>query len=275
MSHDPRPSQAVPGLRRMTPTRRGIALSLLLVLVGAAPALAADPGLSLSGSVEYSRGDYGTDADTTIVYAPLTLRVSPTDRLTLGVTVPYIRQTTQNVVVTGGGVAVRKGQERRTEEGLGDVLLKGEYVLLREGLILPEVAGSVKIKFPTADEDRGLGTGEFDETIGVSFSKTFLQRLVGYLDLGYTFVGSPPGADFDNSFSWSVGAAYLLAEPLTLFAFLEGATAISRGQDDPLDLRLGAEYKLTKVVRLTGSGTIGLSEGSADYGVSAGLAFRF
>jgi hypothetical protein len=86
--------------------------------------------------------------------------------------VPYIRQTTQTVVVTEGGVAKRKDKERQlatargsvtqTEDGLGDILLKGEYVLLAEQAALPEITGSLKIKFPTADEDKGLGTGEFD-----------------------------------------------------------------------------------------------------------------
>jgi len=62
---------------------------------------------------------------------------------------------------------------------------------------------------------------------------------------------------------------------LSLFAFLDGATAISRGQADPLELRIGAEYTLIKALKLTGSVTRGLSNGSADWGVSAGLALRF
>jgi len=65
-----------------------------------------------------------------------------------------------------------------------------------------------KVKFPTADKDRGLGTGEFDETLGVDVSKRLIDALFGFLTLSYTFIGDPPGADFRNSFGWSVGAAY-------------------------------------------------------------------
>ena len=93
--------------------------------------------------------------------------------------------------------------------------------------------------------------------------------------MAYTIVGSPAGSDFDNSFGWSVGAAYAVAQPFSVFAFLDGATAISSAQEDPLELRVGAEWRLTKVVKLTGSVTRGLSDGSADWGVSAGLALRF
>ena len=262
-----------------------IVLGAVLLVISAGPAIAEDPRWSLSTSVNFSRGDYGTKEDTHLLDVPFTLGVTPIDRLTLSVTVPYIRQTTQTVTLTGGGVAVRKDKERklatdrpsvtRTEHGLGDILAKGQYVLLEERAIFPEISPYLKIKFPTADEDKGLGTGEFDETLGVDLSKTFLQRLVAYLAVGYTFIGSPSGANLDNSFSWSIGAAYLVAQPVTLFGFLEGATAISPGQENPLELRFGAEYKLARAVKLTSSVNVGLSDGSPDFGFSAGLAFRF
>jgi hypothetical protein len=51
----------------------------------------------------------------------------------------------------------------------------------------------VKIKFPTADPDKGLGTGEYDETIGVDLSKQLIGPLFGYVTVAYTFVGLSPG----------------------------------------------------------------------------------
>ena len=62
---------------------------------------------------------------------------------------------------------------------------------------------------------------------------------------------------------------------MSVFRFLEGSTAITRGQADPIELRVGAEYKLTKALKLTGSITRGLTDGAADWGVSAGLALPF
>ncbi len=263
-------------------------LAVVLVVVVVVPAFAEEerPWWAVSSSFNYFVGDYGTGKDTSLIYVPFTLGVSPLDRLTLSLTVPYIRQTTQTVVFTGGGVAVRRQEKAKlntaaqssvtqTEDGLGDLLLKGSLIVLPEQALLPEIAPYVKIKFPTADQDRGLGTGEFDETLGVDFSKRFFDRLFGYVSLSYTFIGSPSGEDLRNTFGWSVGAAYAVLQPLSVFAFLEGATAISRGQADPLELRIGAEYKLIKALKLTGSVTRGLSNGAADWGVSAGLALRF
>ncbi len=263
---------------------RGLVFAFALVLLVVTPVLAEDdPRWSLSTSVNYSVGDYGTGKDTTIVYVPFTLGVRPIDQLWLSLTVPYLYQNSQNVVVTGGGVATRKKATGKfaqpasatTESGLGDVLFKASYVLLEEKPFLPEIAPYVKIKFPTADKDRGLGTGEFDETIGVDLSKQLIGPLSGYVTVAYTFIGSPPGTDFSNSFGWSIGAAYTLIPSFSVFAFLDGATAIARGQDDPLELRVGAEFKITRVLKLTGAVTRGLSNGSPDWGVSGGLSVRF
>jgi Putative MetA-pathway of phenol degradation len=267
---------------------RGILVALALTFLGAAPALADDDPLrwALSTSFNYSEGDYGTGKNTTLIYVPFTLGVRPIDRLDLSLTIPYLRQSSQNVVITGGGIAPSKHGRRlvvssarqsvsTTEDGLGDILLKGRYVLLEEKPLVPETAPYLKIKFPTADSDRGLGTGEFDETVGVDLSKTFGQRWFGYLGLGYTFIGSPPGTTLDNSFGWSIGAAYAVTSPLSVFAFLDGATAITPGTQDPLELRVGAEYNLTKALKVTGSLTKGFTDGSPDWGVSVGLALRF
>ena len=237
----------------------------------------------LSASYNYLKGDYGTGDDVEITYVPVTAGVK-FDRFKAGLTVPYLRMTAQNVVLTGGGVAVNKNKPattpaaKTTEDGLGDVLLRTSYVVLEEQPehpLLPEVEPYLKIKFPTADEDRGLGTGEFDETIGVDLSKQLLERMSGYLTLAYTFIGDPPGTNLRDSFAGSIGAAYAVARPFSLFAFLDGATAIAPGQDDPVELRVGAEVRLAKFLKLTASGMKGITDGSADWGASGGLSLRF
>ena len=263
----------------------GVVVGVVMVLVGVMPAVAADddPRWLFSSSVNYSIGDYGTNKDTTIVYVPFTFGVRPVDTLWINVTVPWIYQNSQNVVVTGGGVATRKKATGKfaqpatatTESGLGDVLLKVSYVLPEGKTFIPEIEPYVKIKFPTADKDKGLGTGEYDETIGIDLSKQLIGPLYGYVTVAYTFIGSPPGADFSNSFGWSVGAAYALIPSLSFFAFLDGSTAIAPGQADPLELRVGAEYRLIKELKFTGAVTRGLSNGSADWGLSAALTLRF
>ena len=109
----------------------------------------------------------------------------------------------------------------------------------------------------------------------MDLSKNLVGDLYGYLTLAYTFIGDPPGSDLRDSFGWSVGVAYGIVPAVSLFAFLDGATSVAPGQDGPLEVRVGAELRITRVLKLTGSVTRGLSNGSPDWGVSAGLGLRF
>jgi len=112
--------------------------------------------------------------------------------------------------------------------------------------LLPEVEPYLKIKFPTADEDRGLGTGEFDETIGVDLSKQLLERMSGFLTLAYTFIGDPPGTNLRDSFAGSIGAAYAVAASVQPLRLPRRRDRDRAGQDDPVELRVGAEVRLAK-----------------------------
>ena len=132
---------------------------IVLAIVGVRPAFGQDePRVSLSTTVDYSVGDYGTGKDTTLVYVPFTLDVRPFDRFWLSVTVPYLYQTGQNVVLTGGGVAVKgkksNGKLTRpatstTESGLGDVLAKASLVLVEEKDFIPEITPLSLAKTPS------------------------------------------------------------------------------------------------------------------------------
>jgi hypothetical protein len=120
-----------------------------------------------------------------------------------------------------------------------------------------------------------LGSQQYDETFGIDLSKNLVGGLYGFLTVSYTVIGDPPGSDLHNSFGWSVGAAYAIVPPVSIFAFLDGATSVASGQDDPLEVRVGGELKLMKALKLTVTGTRGLSNGSPDWGASAGLTLRF
>ncbi len=244
-------------------------------------------GLSLSTSADYSQGKYGTGHTTQLLYVPSTLIWHATDRLELTLTIPYVWEHGRDILASVGATSVwtslgfqsrqttKRSPHARTEDGLGDILLEGAYVLLEDRDVIPELSPFVVIKFPTADSSRGLGTGEFDEVLGVSLSKVLGERWTAHLELSYTFVGSPPHVALENSFAWSVGISYDVTPSLRLATYLEGATAVSRREQNPLDLRFQAEYKVTRIIVLTAGASAGLSQGSADFGMLAGIKFQF
>ncbi len=266
---------------------------LTLILVGRGAANAQDQpkpsdaaeakelGLTLSGTPEYTEGKYGTRHTTDILYVPFVVDWSVTDRFDLSLTLPYLREHGRDIIATIGGGVVRTPLGRhastgraRTEEGLGDMLLEAGYVLLEEKGLRPEVRGFAEIKFPTADSRRGLGTGAFDETMGLGLEKTFAKWTTS-VEVRYVFVGSPHRTSLDNSVGWSAEVAYDATPWLRLSSRLEGATAVVRHEPDPLDLRIVAKVKVSDRVKLKAGAIKGLSNGSPNFGMLAGFEVSF
>ncbi len=242
-------------------------------------------GLTLSSTPEFTEGKYGTRHTTQILYVPFVLDWAPSDRSDLALTVPYVRQRGREEFAALGGDGVRASQRvnakrkpeairPRTEDGLGDVLLDGGYVLLEEKDVAPELRGFATIKFPTADSSKGLGTGEFDETLGLGLGKKLGKWTTG-LDAYYVFVGSPPGTPLRDSVGLTGRLAYDPTPTLRVAGVLEWATAAARHEQNPLEARVTVQLRAGDRVRLEAGVIKGLSNGSPNFGLLTGLAVSF
>lgn len=78
------------------------------------------------------------------------------------------------------------------QEGFGDAVVGTKYLVVRETERVPGVATSFEVKLPTASEDKGLGSGEFDYDLRLRSQKTF-GWFTGIVNVGYTFIGEPAG----------------------------------------------------------------------------------
>ncbi|HZM97557.1 MAG TPA: OmpA family protein [Vicinamibacterales bacterium] len=110
-----------------------------------------------------------------------------------------------------GGVTNDNPFVRETWTGnqLGDLLLGGKFNILTEHNQQPfalAVRGTVKL--PTASEENGAGTGEFDYFPDIVLSKEISRRveISGYT--GYAFRGDPDGVSVSDSLRWGLGAAF-------------------------------------------------------------------
>ena len=235
--------------------------------------------VKLSVLPEYSEGKYGTGHTTQILEVPFRAEWSATDRLDLILTIPYLwmRGRGDTTIVNGRPVRVvsRRPGQVTTEDGLGDILAEIDYTLLEEKGFVPDLTPFLEIKFPTAESSRGLGTGEFDEKLGFYITKKVAEQWTAHVDLSYTFIGSPPHTNLRNVFDWTVGVSYDATPSLKLSGYVDGATAVTSTQQNPLDLRFRGEYTLTTHVHLIAESSVGLSHGSSDFTVLAGVELRF
>ena len=186
---------------------RGTVLLSGLLLAGAGVAEDAPLSFGWSAGVETSRGDYGGDVDIENVYVPLKLTIEGR-RIATSLTIPYlsVRAPIGTTVTDPGDMPVPGTGEVVTESGLGDVVagltIYDVFYSPELGLAL-DLTGNVKIG--TADEDKGLGTGETDFTVIADLVKYFNRTtLIG--SVGYKMRGEPDGYVLDDVMLGSLGA---------------------------------------------------------------------
>ena len=268
---------------RARPARRiaRALFGLAVALSGPAGAEPRDLGrISVATLVDYSEGDYDGEERSDILYAALDLAyLSPelpltpvADWLELRVNLPYLQ-------VDGPGVLAREGlfpaeSDSDTTGGLGDIGLRLGYWLDPPGpRWLPAVELAVRAKLPTADEDRGLGTGRTDWGVELGLSER-LGRTVLFAGGGRRFMGEPRGTRLRDRWLASLGLSRELGRGLELGLLYDYRSASSREGGDAHDLILFGWARVGKRVDFGPYGLLGLGPGSPDFAVGAQLRVR-
>lgn len=248
----------------------------LLFCQGAAMPVYAESDWKATASVAFETGTYGSGSRVDTMYLPLTLK-RYYDAADVSVSVPFIRQTSNNDVITTGGMVYKKhgagATAQNSRSGIGDAVVKGSYYLLIQEPFDFFLIG--KIKIPTADKDKGLGTGEFDATVGFESDKKITDDWTAFFDLNYTFVGSPSGSDLNNVVFFDIGLSRKINSLSTGSVFFEQSTPLASGGGDVRDILLNVDYKITNTAKLFAGFSVGLTESSQDYGISGGASINF
>lgn len=247
------------------------------------PAAAPAADWKFSSSVQYDTGRYGTGSWTDSWYLPFTLK-RYYEYADISITLPWLRQSSTGLVTRVGGKPLRTAGEPPAgaaagtgppEAGLGDILVHGSYVIKKEGPRSYDLALAGTLKLPTANKNKGLGTGQLDEGLGVEFSKKMTPDLALRADGYYSIIGDPPGADLNNQLSLDIGISRQAGENLVFTALYETSSALLDGNADPRDLNFSLDYKSPDGYHYSGGLLLGLSDGSPNLGLSAGLSRRF
>lgn len=244
-----------------------------LAATAALPA-AAEPGFSLTTGLDYSTGKYGGTATTDIWYIPFTGKYEA-DKYTLKLTVPYLRVTGPgNVVKDVGQVRGGAATTRTTQSGLGDVVAAGSYNIYDGGMNGALMDVAAKIKFGTADETKGLGTGKNDYALQADLYQTLGKNTV-FGTLGYKVLGSPAGVTLNNVFYGSLGASHKYSQETSAGLILdlrEKSSAIGHAQQE---LTAYVSHKLGKTWKAQAYAVKGFSNGSPDWGAGAMFTAAF
>lgn len=205
-------------------------------------------------------GDFGTTTSSRLFSLSPTLGYVAL-RHDFSVTVPYLALSNE----TNGA--------RNTESGLGDIIVRAGAVLFPENVSGFSVNGSAAVKLPTADETRGLGTGETDYGVFASVQ----QRLLAFklsVKAGYLSTGDAPGRDYEDGFSYGIGLSRRFART-TAYGSYENRRAVISSFENPQEVSAGFFHLLNADYAVKGHLFVGLNNGGPDGGGSLGIVRWF
>ena len=244
----------------------------------AQPGDAASYRRSLNLGLGRFEGDYGLPEKTTFDVVTFNARWY-LPRAQVQVSAPYLRlEGPAGVQLVGGQPVVIPGEggEHRKESGLGDSVVQGEYYLRTGSSTSPWVIGRLRLKVPTGDEDKRLGTGSTDLEIGLGLVRQH-AKLTWLGDIGYAVAGSSSSFNLNNVLRIGAGVSRSLGERTSGYLYLETRTEAVANSGDRRSFMLGAESLLdaAQQLRLSVSMFVGLTEAAGDVGLYLNLSRRY
>jgi hypothetical protein len=228
-------------------------------------------GITYSVGLEFDSGDYGTGDTTETLRIPLGINYSNGSYFA-GVTIPYISAESTGSVIISNMSRMRTITVSPDSDvsGMGDLKLYAGYNF--PGSQLSNYYVSVLVKLGTADENKGLGTGENDYSIEGGM-RTKMDKYSLFGSVGYQISGDTATIDYDDVFYADVGISTQQKKGRQLGMMVEFATSATPGFDDPVELTGFMDIMLANKRRLHLFASLGLSDGSPDYGVGVNYFF--
>ena len=239
-----------------------------------------DSELRLGLGVDYSRGKYGSSTETTILSIPFTARYE-TGRWTYKATLPWLEVTGPSNFVPGFGHVDNSGKPKKrnfagttTESGIGDTVASVTYNAVYKEDLESGVDLTGRVKLPTADAAKGLGTGSTDFSGQTDVYRAF-DRLTVFGDVGYYWFGHSDYVELKNAMNYGIGASQKMNDRDSLGLSLDGRQKASVGGAPQRELTLFWNRRMTPDTRFQAYVLFGLANGSPDFGVGATAAKSF
>jgi len=246
---------------------RGTVVTAIAVvcLVTAVPAAEAQGGYSGGLTLVRSHGD-GIDRSDTVYF----LNSIDVTRGRIRATAMLPVLTQQTVWEVAPGVTVPASNWSGT---IGDPMVRADVAVAGQHDGPWSVSVNAAFKFPVADVDTGLGSGEIDKAFGVTLAGT--RRRSSYmLDVSYWVLGDPPGTSYRDGPAFFLGYATILGHSYRWSAMmgLAGSRSVVEGLDPPIQISVGVLRALRSRIGLGATVGIGLTDTAADW--TAGVSWR-
>lgn len=252
-----------------------ITLIILFALTGSIskPAMANDGIVKFTTGAEYTTGNFGGTESIDQLYIPFTAKYT-SKKYTTRLTIPYIRLTAPAGTIKAGGIIKHGGGKVNTESGMGDIIASATLhdAFNTESSSDVAIDFTARAKLGTADDSKGLGTGENDYTLQAELYH-YQNNLLLFGMLGYEFRGDMPDSNYNDGWLSTLGGNYRLTNSLNIglnFYYQEKSLA---DVDDQKELSASLRYRISDTKYLLGYVIKGFSDTSPDNGIGVLITF--
>ena len=166
--------------------------------------------------------------------------------------------------------------ERDHESGIGDLTVGTKWQFLKETGWLPRQALAAAVKFPTADDDKGLGSGKTDYDLTWIASKKLGEKTGVHVNAGYTWVGEPSGEDVADVFHYGVALDYQLTDSVQWVGELFAEKELQGGTQTVVQYNTGFRWSASESLTLdAAAGSRLRGDEAPDFIATLGLTWSF
>jgi len=270
--------------------RAGI-LFLLLAFVQTAIALertrlglVKEGELSFLTGLEYREGAYGTADSTSLLTIPLSLSYRKTN-VSFFASVPLLYASSEGEIIVSnkttmpkapGGVTTTTTTTATTQtaSSIGDIILSGTYYLLPDHQNQVNYRLTATLKLGTADEKKGLGTGENDFMVEGGAAKTITDYILSG-SLGYEISGDSAVYNYNDVIYGTAGITRLLETYREIGSYLYFSQAVTDGSEAPLELSFFYSQPIADTRSLYLYLIKGFSDGSPDFAIGGTIQIYY
>lgn len=162
-------------------------------------------------------------------------------------------------------------EETQHESGIGDVSAGVKWQFIKSDSLGARHALAATVKFPTADEDKGLGSGETDQDLTWIASRSIGEKAGVHLSLGYSWIG---GSD-DDALHYGAALDYQIVDTVQWVGEVFAEREVADGADTVAQFNTGFRWSPVERLTVDIAGGSKISGEAPDFTGTVGLTWAF
>lgn len=162
-------------------------------------------------------------------------------------------------------------EETHSESGIGDLVVGAKWQVVESCPLGARHAVAASVKFPTADDQKELGSGETDYDLTWIASRSIGDKAGVHLNLGYAWIGGPDA----DVLHYGVALDYRILDAVQWVGEVFAEQELSSGADPVAQYNTGFRWNPTERLTLDLAGGTKITDDAPDFTATAGLTWAF